>query len=467
MFSINRLKTIVSHNTKNSLRSSLRLTSALVLCALAGIAQAAPFTYVLNRYDNNVSVVDLASNSIVSSMPAGMITPTEIAIDSDGSRAYLSSTWSTVVSVLDLKKGSLLHTISLGNSGADVALSASGDTAYAGMTSSSGPAIAVIDTATNQITRTIAISAINSSAIALHPDGSRLYSLEMRDTPNTGTVAVIDLASHTVVDCLAVGIESTDIKVSPAGTFAYVVNRDSMQANGSITVIDTRTNTVDATIPVGLRPSGLSFNPTGSQAYVTNSGDNTVSVIDTTSHAVVGLITAGNGPKHVAFNPSGSRAYVTNQLGNTMSIIDTATQRVTASVPVGRDPWGIAFVGEATGPIVNITMAPAINSPNQAQYGIAGTCTPGAVDVRIELTDGSLSIGPLTSTCSPTGQWTLSNLWPMALSPSPPSKPTVRALPALRRPPLPSILLTAPTTVATSREMYKRYPLAAFGQVCS
>lgn len=114
-------------NHHGRLKTPLRWTSALALYCLVGLAQAAPFAHVVNRYDNNVSVVDLASNTVVGAIPAGMATPQKIKISPDGTRAYLSSVWSNTVSVLDLDKRSLLASIPLNYVGNDVVLSPAGD----------------------------------------------------------------------------------------------------------------------------------------------------------------------------------------------------------------------------------------------------------------------------------------------------------------------------------------------------
>lgn len=337
----------MSVNLKACLRAGQRWSCALLLCCAVGQAQAGSLAYVVNRDDNDVSVIDMARQRTVATMPAGMAMPQDIAISPDGCLAYLSSIWSATIAVLDLAKHSLLTGIPLNHVGNAVVFSASGALAYADTNTPSGGAIAVIDTATHQIMRTFPVSPQNSRGMAIHPDGSRLYSLEQHSAPDLGKVAVIDPASGTVLERISVGIDPSDIKVHPAGSLAYVVNRDAHQAHGSVSVIDTRRKTVVATVSVGKQPSRVAFHPDGTQAYVTNSGDGTVSVIDTASHAVVGLIPVEQTPQHVVFHPAGTHAYVSDPQTNRLSIIDTSTQEVRGSVTVGSAPWGVALVSSA------------------------------------------------------------------------------------------------------------------------
>lgn len=292
-------------------------------------------------------MVDVTSQRTVTTIPAGMAMPQEIAISSDGCLAYLFSAWSATIGVLDLGKNKLLAGIPMNHVSNDVVFSPSGSLAYVDTNTPGGGAIAVIDTATHQIMRTFPVSPQNTRGMAIHPDGSRLYSLEQHSAPDTGKVAVIDPASGTVLQRISVGIDASDIKVHPAGSLAYVVNRDAHQAHGSVSVMDTRAKIVVATVPVGKQPSRVAFHPAGTQAYVTNSGDGTVSVIDTASHRVVGLIPVAQTPQHVVFHPAGTHAYVSDPQTDRLSIIDTSTQEVRGSVTVGSAPWGVALASSA------------------------------------------------------------------------------------------------------------------------
>lgn len=336
----------MSVNLKRCRRSSQRWIAVLAFFGAAGLCQATPLAYVVNRDDNQVSVVDLATQRTVNSIPAGIGMPQEIAISPDGCLAYLSSIWSATVAVLDLGKHQLLAGIPLNHVSNGVVFSPSGSLAYVDTNTPGGGAIAVIDTATHQIMRTFPVSPQNTRGMAIHPDGSRLYSLEQQHENYAGKVAVIDPANGTVLQRIAVGMDPSDIKLHPAGALAYVVNRESHHRHGSLSVIDTRSKTVVATVPVGKHPGRVAFHPSGTQAYVTNSGDGTVSVIDTANHAVVGLIPVDQAPQHVVFHPAGTHAYVSSPEANTLSVIDTATQQLRGSVTVGSAPWGVALVGD-------------------------------------------------------------------------------------------------------------------------
>ncbi|MCB1905249.1 MAG: beta-propeller fold lactonase family protein, partial [Gammaproteobacteria bacterium] len=58
-------------------------------------------------------------------------------------------------------------------------------------------------------------------------------------------------------------------------TRVYVANNGT----NSVSVIDTATNTVADTVAVGDRPYGVAVNPAGTRVYVTNNNSDNVSVI--------------------------------------------------------------------------------------------------------------------------------------------------------------------------------------------
>jgi YVTN family beta-propeller protein len=179
------------------------------------------------------------------------------------------------------------------------------------------------------------------------------------------TVAVVDVATNTVVDTVTVGFTPFGVAVHPAGSHVYIANSDDR----SVSVIQVGTNAagshmVVATIalldPAGVfqeGAAGLAVHPNGSRVYVANELSGTVSVIDTALNTVVGTVTVGDGPRSVAVNPAGTRVYVVNNLAFTVSVLDTTTLEVVATVGVGQRPVGVAV--DPAGARVYVTNAMA------------------------------------------------------------------------------------------------------------
>ncbi|MER5696032.1 YVTN family beta-propeller repeat protein [Streptomyces mirabilis] len=299
-------------------------------------AASDPHAHVANANSGYVSVIDTATNTVTTTIPAGDGSE-GVAVTPDGTRAYVTNSLSDDVSVIDTATNTVTTTIPVGDDPGDVAVTPDGTHTY--VTNSLSNDVSVIDTATNTVTTTIPVGT-GPVGVAVTPDGTRAY------VTNSGShnVSVIDTATNTVATTIPVGLNPGGVAVTPDGTRAYIVNF----ASRSVSVIDTATNTVTTTIPVGTGPARVAVTPDGTRAYVTNPGSDDVWVIDTATNTVTTTIPVGTVPVWVAVTPDGTRAYVTNFFSANVSVIDTATNTVTTTIPVGEVPDGVAVTPDGT-----------------------------------------------------------------------------------------------------------------------
>lgn len=178
-----------------------------------------------------------------------------------------------------------------------------------------------------------------------------------------GTVSVVDTATATVLDEIAVGNLPYGVAVHPDGSRAYVSNSE----DGTVSVIDTSTNTVVATVPVTAPDPGpgwgVAVHPDGSVLYATDEQSGTLAIVDTATNSVIDRITVGGDPAGVAVHPQGTFAYVANTNSSSVSVVDTALNAVVAEVPLGagfEDPFGIAV--HPSGAFVYVTRGGLLDS---------------------------------------------------------------------------------------------------------
>jgi outer membrane autotransporter protein len=313
---------------------------ALAAGAIDGAhAQQGPFLYVPNSASNSVTVIDTPTNTTVPpaiSLGVGS-QPQTAAVRGDESMVYVTNFGGNSVSVINTGTNAVVATVNLGASPTGVAVNPDGTRAYVTQT---GNSVSVINTATNTVLTTL--NGFNGPAgVAVSPNGTRAYVTNFAGN----TVSVIDTATNTVVGVpITVGANPNAVAFSPDGTRAYVTN----QNGGSVSVINTATNTVVTTLIGFNSPRWVAVSPDGTRAYVTNPGSNTVSVIDTATNTAVNL-SGFNSPVGVVFSPDGTRAYVTNSIGGNVSVIDTATNTVLLTIPAGNAPnlLGICSNGNA------------------------------------------------------------------------------------------------------------------------
>ena len=340
------------------MKSLLAFVSVLLLAAASAV-QAQPFAYITNQNSNNVSVIDIATNTVVTTVAVG-INPEGVAVNPAGTPAYVTNRNSNNVSVIDTASNMVVGTVAVGTGPRGVAVNPAGTRVY--VTNYNSNTVSVIDTATNTVVATVPVGVL-PWGVAVNPAGTLAYVANF----NSGTVSVIDTATNAVVATVAV-FGAHSVAVNSAGTRVYVA-----KSNGLVAVIDTTTNpnTVVATVSVGGVPQTVAVNPADTRVYVTNS-DNVsdgVSVIDTATNSVVATVAVGLGPIGVAVNPAGTRAYVANFGSNTVSVIDTATNAVVATVPVGTNPVAFGlFIGPAAAAPLSL-----IGVQSRKDHGAAGT----------------------------------------------------------------------------------------------
>ncbi|MGH3669551.1 MAG: YncE family protein [Pseudonocardiaceae bacterium] len=168
--------------------------------------------------------------------------------------------------------------------------------------------ITVVDTAINQVTATIPITAGPPQFLAFAPDGRTLYVSLFNDQRTIHAIDVLDTASNTVVATIQQPARPYLPAVSRDGHRLFIPNHDT----ASVSVISTDTNSVIAQINVAPNPHWVSFSRDGTLAYTANHESNLVSVIDTTTLEVLATIPVGASPHSIAVHPKMTLVAVVN-----------------------------------------------------------------------------------------------------------------------------------------------------------
>jgi len=183
--------------------------------------------------------------------------PNAIAITPDGNRVYVSNLIGGI-SVINTATNTVVTTIPLvGGPPAGLAVAPNGSRAYV---ANGSRGLAVIDTATNTVVAEMAVSGI-AQRVAFVPNGTRAY------VPTYPSVSVIDTSTSTLIATISGLANVEDVAITPDGKWAYVTQTgDVYQSEGggghgnSVAVIDTASNTVVATVPVGIAPVRVAMN---------------------------------------------------------------------------------------------------------------------------------------------------------------------------------------------------------------
>ncbi|HSW75444.1 MAG TPA: hypothetical protein VLG50_00205, partial [Candidatus Saccharimonadales bacterium] len=306
--------------------SIILIQSNEILCA--------PFAYITNSFDNTVSVIDLATNTVVTTIVEGGPTPTGIEITTNNKTVYAANFGGTTVTPIDTKTNTVLPNIQVGQNPIWVA-SATCDRHFVYVTNTVDGTVTPINTLTNT---TLTPITVGNFPVGIDISNNNFaYVCNLFDS----TVSVIDLSTNTVVGSpIIVGAGPDQVRINAANTKAYV----TCLFSNEIFIIDLATNSViepPIFIGAGALPAGIDITPDDTLAYVTNNGNDTVSVIDLLTNTITTTIPITSQPWDIAIDDTGKTAYVVTTNG--VLPINIATNIPGSMIPVGAGPRSIAL----------------------------------------------------------------------------------------------------------------------------
>jgi len=176
--------------------------------------------YVTTELGESVTIIDPSSLRILGSVPTGQPESHMLAISHDGKRGYTSNVHAGTVSVLDLEARRTITVIHVSLHAQRIALSP--DDRWVFTADQTQPQLAVIDTSTNTVTKWIPLEGLAYGTGATLDGKWLLVTL-----PKPGKVAVVDLASMSVVRSVDVPKSPQEVLVRPDNQVAYVSCHES------------------------------------------------------------------------------------------------------------------------------------------------------------------------------------------------------------------------------------------------
>jgi YVTN family beta-propeller protein len=204
--------------------------------------------YVTTELGDSVTIIDPENLRVIGSIPTGQPESHMLAITHDGKRGYTSNVHVGTISVLDLEARQNIGLIHVSRYAQRIALSV--DDRWVFTADQTQPQLAVIDTATNGVTKWIPLEG-HAYGTAATLDGKWL----LVTLPDLGKVAVVDLTSMIVVRSVIVPKAPQEILVRPDNQVAYV----SCDASRKVAVINLQTWNVDQLIDAGRAADGLAW----------------------------------------------------------------------------------------------------------------------------------------------------------------------------------------------------------------
>jgi YVTN family beta-propeller protein len=276
------------------------------------------------------------ADTVVAEISVGS-NPWDVTVNEDASvnKIYVTNNADDNVNVVDGATNTVMATVDVGDSPQGICVNSGTKKIY--VANQGDSSISVIDGITNAVTGTIGVRSL-PAGICVNRATNRIYVANKGD--NSVSViggTAVDTIPDTLITDIGVGNSPQGICVNRKTNKIYVAN----YADSNISVIDGDSSVVDTVIGVGNAPSGICVNIEKNRIYVVNEGDNNIMVIDGTDNAVIATIGVGDTPKRVCVNPKTNKIYVTNEGDNSVTVINGASNEVMATVGVGSVPGGI------------------------------------------------------------------------------------------------------------------------------
>lgn len=262
---------------------------------------AANIGYVTESNGNSVAQIDPYTGAVVNTIPVGAF-PTSVAFNGAGTRAYVGNQLDTTVSVIDVASASVISTIAVaGNPIAE--LVGPGDSLL--FVASNSNEVYTVRVPANVIVDSVATPDF-SNAMILH--GTHVWV----SVPYAGEVMEFDAFTRQVLNTITTGGTTQGLAVSGDESELYLANE-----SGQLQIWNTATGAPIAGVPLsGGGGFGLAVDPANGLLYVTASGTNgEVDIIDPTTHVEVGTINTGGIPRRVVFTSQGDLGLVANESG--------------------------------------------------------------------------------------------------------------------------------------------------------
>ena len=319
-----------------SLHGQTLLDTVLVGYEPAAVAvnPATNMVYVVNSYDNTVSVMNAANDTVVATVNVGN-QPEGLVVNPNTNRIYVVNAEGTVTFIDG--NTNKPQTIQVGGYPWDIAINTATNRIY--VTNYGDGTVSVIDGATNLVAATIPVRN-GPGALAINTATNKIYVCNWSEN----TISVIDGAANTDLGPILVGNTPNFITVNSVTNKIYVTSYE----DSTVKVINGATGKVTATLTLTDVPVDIAINPVTGLVYIPTS-DSNVTIVNG-SDKIEGVLPLQGGEPACSNYPGKLCTVVdpvTNKIyipdGNTqLQMIDGNSNNVT-SISVGNAPSATAI----------------------------------------------------------------------------------------------------------------------------
>lgn len=325
------------------MRKSILLV-ALLLAASA--VQARPILYVANSQGDDITVIDLPTQKILTTFEVGPIVH-GVCAQGDGRRAFATIESEHTLKVIDTKSNTVIDSIALPGQPNECAATSDGHYVVVPLLAPANSAV-IIDVAQKKIVKTLEIKHPHN---CFTPEGgsNTVVYCEERDAYRINR---IDLTKMEYTNKVKVAGDPRPFIVTADERTLYT----ALSGLHGFATIDIPNQTMTQTVlppmpwmnckvePPNTPVHGIGLTPDGRKLWITSVPDAGIYVYDIATRTLGSKITVGACPNWISFSKDGKYAGVSNADSDDTSIMDVRAEKEIARLKVGKAPKRLLVV---------------------------------------------------------------------------------------------------------------------------
>jgi len=242
--------------------------------------------------------------------------------------------------------------------------------------------VSVINASTDEVTSTIDVGA-TPHGLAITPDGKRVLVAGF----GTDQVEAIDTSTNQVTWKVAVP-QPHNLAITPDGQTAYAASQKT--GSQALAIIDVPSGTETGSVPLDHTPRALNVSPDGNEVFLTEAGIDAMLVLDRASNQIVTQIPTGASPHHPLFSPDGKLGMVVAQGPGELDLFDPETYANTGTVKVGDMPHWIAATSDSRLAYVTNEVSGSVSVVDLTSNTVIDTVAVGNAPRKIVVQSGNV-----------------------------------------------------------------------------
>ena len=206
--------------------------------------------YVTVEANQAVIELDAESGEVLRAHDTGQDVTHMLAVSPDEERLYTTNLGSGNVTVIDLAEETVVTHIPTGAGTEGIALTPDGAELW--ISNREADTVSIIDTATNEVVDTLDVAGF-PIRVYMTPDGARAIV----SSAQAGAITVFDVETHEQLARIETGAMPIGVQVTPDGSRAFVAN----SGDGTVSVVGLSSYEVVQHVPAGQTPDGMAFAP--------------------------------------------------------------------------------------------------------------------------------------------------------------------------------------------------------------